>query len=31
MYPDGKMRPFETILRMGERRIKKNDGGGGFN
>jgi hypothetical protein len=28
MYRNGKMRPVETILRMGERGIKENDGGG---
>jgi hypothetical protein len=31
MYVNGKMRSVETILRMGEGRIKKNDGGGEFN
>jgi hypothetical protein len=27
MYENGKMRPVETILGMGEGVIKKNDGG----
>jgi hypothetical protein len=31
MYINGKMRPVETIPRMGEGNIKKNDGGGEFN
>jgi hypothetical protein len=31
MYENEKMRPVETILRMGGRRIKENDGGGEFN
>jgi hypothetical protein len=31
MYVNGKMRPVETILGMGEGRIKDNDGGGEFN
>jgi hypothetical protein len=26
MYENGKMRPVETILRMGGREIKENDG-----
>jgi hypothetical protein len=30
MYKNGKMRPLETILRMGGRRIKENGGGGEF-
>jgi hypothetical protein len=29
MYENGKMRPVETILRMGG--LKENDGGGEFN
>jgi hypothetical protein len=31
MYVNGKMRPVETVLGMGEGEIKKNDGGGEFN
>jgi hypothetical protein len=31
MNENGKMRPVETILGMGEGRIKENDGGGEFN
>jgi hypothetical protein len=31
MYKNGKMRPAETILRMGEGEIKENDGRGKFN
>jgi hypothetical protein len=31
MYENGKMRPVETILRMGAGGIKENDGGGEFN
>jgi hypothetical protein len=31
MYENGKMRPVETVLRMGGRGIKENDGGGEFN
>jgi hypothetical protein len=32
MYKNGKMRPAETVLGMGEGEIiKKNDGGGEFN
>jgi hypothetical protein len=31
MYKNGKMRPVETILRMGGEGIKENDGGGEFN
>jgi hypothetical protein len=32
MYESGKMRPVDTIPRMGEGRgIKDNDGGGEFN
>jgi hypothetical protein len=27
MYENGKMRPIETIVRMGGGRIKENDGG----
>jgi hypothetical protein len=27
MYENGKIKPVETILRMGEGRIKENDGG----
>jgi hypothetical protein len=27
---NGKMRPVETIPGMGQRAMKKNDGGGGF-
>jgi hypothetical protein len=27
MYENGKMRPVETVLRMGGEGIKKNDGG----
>jgi hypothetical protein len=30
-YESGKMRPVETVPGMGERWIKKNDGGGEFN
>jgi hypothetical protein len=30
MYVNGKMRPVETIPRMGKRGIKENDGGGEF-
>jgi hypothetical protein len=30
MYVNGKMRPVETILGMGERGIKENDGEGRF-
>jgi hypothetical protein len=28
MYENGKMRPVETILRMGGEGIKESDGGG---
>jgi hypothetical protein len=28
MYKNGKMRSVETVLRLGERRIKENDGRG---
>jgi hypothetical protein len=31
MYENGKIRPVETILGLGEGRIKENDGGGKFN
>jgi hypothetical protein len=31
MYENGKMRPVETILRMGEGEIKGNNGRGEFN
>jgi hypothetical protein len=31
MYENGKMRPAETILRMGGEEIKENDGGDEFN
>jgi hypothetical protein len=31
MYENGNMRPVETILGMGGRGIRKNDGGGEFN
>jgi hypothetical protein len=31
MYENGKMRPVETIQRMGVGGIKENDGGGEFN
>jgi hypothetical protein len=31
MYVNGKMRPVETILRMGWYGIKENDRGGKFN
>jgi hypothetical protein len=31
MYISGKMRPVETVLGMGGRGIKQNDGGGEFN
>jgi hypothetical protein len=31
MYESGKMRYLETILRMGRREIKENDGEGEFN
>jgi hypothetical protein len=31
MYENGKMRSVETILRMGEGRIKENDRKGEFN
>jgi hypothetical protein len=31
MYVNGKIRPVETILIIGGRRIKENDGGGEFN
>jgi hypothetical protein len=31
MYENGKMRPVETILRMGGGKIKENDRGGEFN
>jgi hypothetical protein len=31
MYKNGKMRPAETISRMGGGRIKDNDGGSQFN
>jgi hypothetical protein len=31
MHENGKMRPVETLPRMGGRRIKENDGGGEFN
>jgi hypothetical protein len=30
MYVNGKMRPVESILGMGEEGIKENDGGGKF-
>jgi hypothetical protein len=30
MYENGKMRPAETILRMGRWRMKENDRGGKF-
>jgi hypothetical protein len=30
MLANGKMRPVDTIPRMGEGRIKENDGGGEF-
>jgi hypothetical protein len=31
MYESGKMRPVETVPRMGEGRIMKNNGEGEFN
>jgi hypothetical protein len=31
MYGNGKMRPVETIPRIGGGRIRENDGGGEFN
>jgi hypothetical protein len=31
MYINGKMRPVETILRMGGGEIRENDGGHDFN
>jgi hypothetical protein len=31
MYVNGKMKPIETILGMGEVRVKETDGGGEFN
>jgi hypothetical protein len=31
MYENGKMRPTETILRIGGEKIKDNGGGGDFN
>jgi hypothetical protein len=31
MYENGKMRPVETILRIGGGGIKENDRGGKFN
>jgi hypothetical protein len=31
MYENGKMRPAETILRMGGGKIEENDGGGECN
>jgi hypothetical protein len=31
MYENGKMRPTETILRIGGEEIKDNGGGGDFN
>jgi hypothetical protein len=31
MYENGKMRPAETVLRMGEVAIGENDEGGEFN
>jgi hypothetical protein len=30
VYENGKTRPVETILRMGEGAIKENEGGGEF-
>jgi hypothetical protein len=30
-YKNGKMRPVETLLRIGKKVIKDNDGGGEFN
>jgi hypothetical protein len=31
VYVNGKMRPVESILRIGGREIKENNGGGEFN
>jgi hypothetical protein len=31
MYENGKMRPAETIIRMGGGGLKENDGGGELN
>jgi hypothetical protein len=31
MYENGKMRPIETILRVGRGKIKEKDGGDEFN
>jgi hypothetical protein len=31
MYANGKIRPVETVSRMGRGEIKENDGGGEFN
>jgi hypothetical protein len=31
MYENGKVRPVETIPRMGKEKIKENDGRGEFN
>jgi hypothetical protein len=31
MYVNGKMRPVETILRLGGERVKENNGGDEFN
>jgi hypothetical protein len=31
MCENGKVKPVESILRMGRGRIKQNDGGGEFN
>jgi hypothetical protein len=31
MYINGKMRPVDNILGIGERRLKENDEGGEFN
>jgi hypothetical protein len=31
MYKNGKMRPVETVLRMGGAGTKENDAGGEFN
>jgi hypothetical protein len=31
MYENGKMTPVETILGLGEKEIRKNDGGREFN
>jgi hypothetical protein len=31
MYENGKMRPVETMLRVGRKREKENDGEGEFN